>query len=167
MEISASPQLIGIYRAENIPDVYLIELIMNIHANDVDVSSFTQRDDSIPKEDWQVAYDEHFLNEDGTKVIGTFIDHSKLAGAKTRVAFFMYFVDIGKPLISQYGETLLSEPTPMPERFVRIFAELSFYIDFAVMVIYNEMELLSTAQRVNAPKRKLLKQRQEVRSFDR
>ena len=120
MEISASPQLIGIYRVENIPDVYLVELIMKIPANNVDVSSFTQRDDSIPKEDWQAAYDEHFLNEDGTKVIGTFIDHSKMTGAKTRVAFFMYYVDINKPLISQFGETLLSEPTSMPERLVRI-----------------------------------------------
>ena len=117
--LNTTPQLIGIYHMNNMSDVFLIELKLEIPANEVNVSLFTQQD-AISKEDWQVAYDERFLNEDGTKVIGTFSDHSKLDGAETRIVFFMYFVDVNKSLTSQYGEVILSTPTSMPERLVKI-----------------------------------------------
>jgi hypothetical protein len=120
MVLNTTPQLIGIYQVKSMPDVSLIEIKINIPASEVNVSSFTQQDDSISKEDWQVAYDEHFLNGDGTKVIGTFIDHSNLVAAEARIAFFMYFVDVSKPLISQYGEIFLSAPIQIPERLAKI-----------------------------------------------
>ena len=118
--MNTTPQLLGIYYMNHMSDVFLIELKLDIPANEVNVSSFTQQDDLLSKEYWQVAYDEHFLNEDGTKVIGRFTDHSNLDRVETRIAFFMYFVDVNKPLISQYGEVILSTPTSMPERLVKI-----------------------------------------------
>ena len=120
MEESALPQLIGIYQVSTDQDVSLIEIKMNILAREFDVSSFTQQDDSNPREDWQVAYNEHFLNEDGTKVVGTFGCNNMLSVVKTRVVFFMYFVDTAKPLISRYGELLLSTHVPLPERLAKI-----------------------------------------------
>jgi hypothetical protein len=109
-------EILGVYKINGTSDVHLIELNINISPSDLDVSSFTQKDDNLSKDSWQTAYDEHFLNEDGTQVIGTFIEQDSLIGDKTRMAFFMYYIDFSKPLLSQYGELLLPEPSPMPER---------------------------------------------------
>lgn len=116
MESNSIVQILGVYKINGTSDVHLIELIINTSPTDVDVSSFTQKDDKLSKDSWQTAYDEHFLNEDGSQVIGTFIEQDSLIGDKTRIAFFMYFIDFCKPLLSQYGEILLPEPSTMPER---------------------------------------------------
>jgi hypothetical protein len=113
-------QILGVYKINVNSDVHLIELNINISPSDLCVSSFTQKDDNLSKDNWQTAYDEHFLNEDGTQVMGTSIEQDSLIGDKTRMAFFMYFIDFNKPLISQYGEFLLPEPSHIPERLSEI-----------------------------------------------
>ncbi len=120
MQSNLIVQLLGVYKINGTSDVHLIELNINASPTDVDVSSFTQKDDKLPKDSWQTAYDEHFLDEDGTQVIGTFIEQDNLIGDITRIAFFMYFIDFCKPLLSQYGEITLPEPTSMPERLSKI-----------------------------------------------
>jgi hypothetical protein len=120
MQTNLLVQLLGVYKINGTSDVHLIELIINTSPTDVDVSSFTQKDDKLSKDSWQTAYDEHFLNEDGSQVIGTFIEQDSLIGDKTRVAFYMYFIDFRKPLLSQYGEIWLPQPSPMPERLSKI-----------------------------------------------
>jgi hypothetical protein len=120
MQSNLIVQLLGVYKINGTSDVHLIELIINTSPTDVDVSSFTQKDDKLPKDSWQMAYDEHYLNEDGSEVIGTFIEQDSLIGDKTRVAFYMYFIDFRKPLLSQYGEIWLPQPSPMPERLSKI-----------------------------------------------
>ena len=120
MREGGSCQLLGVYQVKGASDVHLFELCINTSPKDVDVSSFTQKDDTLPRDSWQAAYNEHFLNEDGTAVIGTFLEQGSLTGAKTRIVFFMYFVDFNKPLLSQYGEIALPEPSPMPDRLSKI-----------------------------------------------
>jgi len=121
MESNSIVQLVGIYNIKGISDIHLLELNINTSPKDVDVSSFTQKDDTLPKDSWQTAYDEHFLNDDGTEVIGTFLEQDSLTGVKTRIAFFMYFIDFNKPLLSQYGEILLPEqPSLIPDRLSKI-----------------------------------------------
>ena len=113
-------QFLGIYEVKSNPDVLLIEMLIKSPLRNINVSAFTQRNDSLPEDSWQAAYDEHFLNEDGTRVIGNFADQSNVVGEETRIAFFMYDVDVSKPLMSQYGDISLSIPTPMPERLAKI-----------------------------------------------
>jgi hypothetical protein len=121
MESNSIVQLLGIYNTKGISDIHLLELNINTSPKDVDVSSFTQKDDTLPKDSWQTPYDEHFLNDDGTEVIGTFLEQDSLTGVKTRIAFFMYFIDFNKPLLSQYGEILLPEqPSLIPDRLSKI-----------------------------------------------
>jgi hypothetical protein len=121
MESNSIVQLVGIYNIKGISDIHLLELNINTSPKDVDVSSFTQKDDTLTKDSWQTAYDEHFLNDDGTEVIGTFLEQDSLTGVKTRIAFFMYFIDFNKPLLSQYGEILLPEqPSLIPDRLSKI-----------------------------------------------
>jgi len=120
MQSNLIVQLLGVYKINGTSDVHLIELNINTSPTDVDVSSFTQKDDKLSKDSWQAAYDEHYLNEDGTEVIGTFIEQDSLIGVKTRIAFYMNFIDFCKPLLSQYGEITLPEPSSMPERLSKI-----------------------------------------------
>jgi len=113
----AIPSIIGIYEIANTPDVHLIELFLDIPPSEVNVSTFTQKDDSLPEDCWQVAYDEHYLCKDGVTVIGRFGDQFSLSKEfTTRIAFFLYFLNFDKPLTTQFGEIALSSPKPMPER---------------------------------------------------
>lgn len=120
MESKLTVQLLGVYTINSVSDIHLLELNINSSPSDVDVSSFTQKDEKLPKNSWQTAYDEHFLNDDGTEVIGTYLEYDSLIGDKTRIAFFMYFIDFNKPLLSQYGEIQLSIATPIPDRLLKI-----------------------------------------------
>jgi len=120
MESNPVAQLLGVYQVKGTSDVHLFELQINTPPKNVDVSSFAQKDDKLPKDSWQTAYDERFLNEDGTEVIGSFLEQNSLIGEKTHIVFFLYFVDFNKPLLSQYGEILLPEPSSMPDRLSRI-----------------------------------------------
>ena len=120
MELNSIVQLLGVYKIKGTSDIHLLELNINTSLADVDVSSFTQEDDTLPKDSWRTAYNEHFLNDDGTEVIGSFLEQNSLAGEKTRIAFFMYFIDFNKPLLSQYGEIPLPKPSPIPDRLSKI-----------------------------------------------
>lgn len=120
MESNPIAQLLGVYRIGGTSDVHLFELFIHSAPKDVNLSSFTQKDESLPPDSWQVAYDEHFLNEEGASVIGTFLEQSRLTGSETRLTFFLYFVDFNKPLSSQYGDLVLPTPSPLPERLAKI-----------------------------------------------
>ena len=71
MESKPIAQLLGVYKINGASDVHLLEFIFNISPTDIDVSSFTQEDDKLPKDSWQTAYDERFLNHDGTDYFAT------------------------------------------------------------------------------------------------
>ena len=113
-------QLFGVYPINDTPDVHLFELLIHVAPKDVNVSAFTQKDESLPQDSWQVTYNEHFLNEDGTNIVGTFLNQNRLTGTETRLVFFLYFVDFNKPLSSQYGDLVLPTPSSMPERLAKI-----------------------------------------------
>ena len=117
--------VIGVYQIEQKSDVHLIELIINSSPSDIDVSSFTQKDEKIPEDNWQAAFYEYYLNEEGTEVIGDNLNYKSIKDEKTRMTFFMYFLDFDKPLLSQFGEISLPEPTALPERLKNII-EIDF-----------------------------------------
>lgn len=120
MKQNSIVQLLGVYHVRQSPNVHLIELLIKKPPNEVDISTFTQKNELLPESCWQAAYDEHYLSEDGTSVIGTFCDQNNVRGTETRIAFFMHFVDFNKPLLSEFGELALSSPSPMPERLLKV-----------------------------------------------
>lgn len=120
MKSEIKTNVVGVYETVNNPDIYLIELEIDASPSYIDVSSFTQRDDDLPEDEWQAAFDEYYLNEEGTEVIGDFLNYESLKGEKTRLVFSMYFVDTDKPLLSQFGEILLPNPSALPERLSEI-----------------------------------------------
>jgi len=113
--------IIGVYAIPEEQEVKLIEIVINCPPSKIDAGMFTQPEYDIPKSSWQVAYDEHFLNVDGTEIIGRYGDNEILDGIPfTRIAFFLYFVDFDKPLLSQFGEHQLPVESPIPDRLKNI-----------------------------------------------
>ena len=113
--------LLGVYKINEDPNVHLVELRIGLLPQNVDVSSFTQKNDALPESSWQVAYDEYFLSHDGMQIINPLLDNDTLKSCtNTRIAFFMYFIDFNKPLSSKHGEVLLTKPLDMPARLSEI-----------------------------------------------
>lgn len=126
MNLTKKAQIIGVYRyLENEP-IYLIEMMITESPSKVDLAKFLQKDDCLPMSDWQVAYDEHFLNNDGTEIIGDFFNQAELNEGNTRVVFFMYIEDIKKPLLTPYGEMSFLETENLPQRLARIVSFTPF-----------------------------------------
>ena len=99
--------------------VKLIEIFAECPPHHVNVNYFTQIEPDVPRENWQAPYDEHYLNESGTQIIG---DFSKIPSGTsfTRLAFFIHFVDLKKPLSSQFGILTFPAESPMPKRLKNI-----------------------------------------------
>ena len=119
MKNSRGLSIIGVYSIPETDDVKLIEIVIDRSPSSVEVDKFTQLDKSIPKSSWQTAYDEHYLNENGTEVIGRFGEFPTDI-LFTRLAFFLHFVDFDKPLLSQFGELWLPLESPIPDRLKKI-----------------------------------------------
>ena len=113
-------ELIGIYHVSGQKDVHLIELgIKTNHAN-VDIGQITQMEDWVDPLDWQIPWDEKFLNTEGTKTTEDGMDSSSDNSDYTRLTFFLHYVDFHKPLITQFGALELKNPEIMPERISSI-----------------------------------------------
>lgn len=91
-------QMIGVHPVEK--DVYLIEV--SIPENGIDWGKVTQPSAELPPDNWQVAYDEQMLGDQG------------------RWIFFFHFLDLNKPLSTPFGEIALPHPTPLPPHLSHI-----------------------------------------------
>ncbi len=112
--------IIGVYEIEGHKDVHLIELLINEKPSLIDVGQFTQENPSQPKDKWQVAYDEYYLNSTGEKVIGDFFDLPINDNTPTRLTFFLYFINFDLPLITQFGIIELQPAIKLPKRLESI-----------------------------------------------
>ena len=87
--------------------VVLVEVIIKNPSPSINISDFSQPDSD------QVAYDEAFLNRDGTSILS----RSKMPdGDDVRLVFFLHFYDPSKPIKSSCGILPASNPTDMPPR---------------------------------------------------
>jgi hypothetical protein len=78
--------------------LYLIEVEIAPRTPDFLWSEVTQQVPGVPRESWQVPYDERPLDEPG------------------RWAFFFHCLDLAKPLLTPAGPVTLPAPSPTPER---------------------------------------------------
>lgn len=112
-------ELIGIYTIPNHNDVKLIELVIDENIADFDPRQITQEQKGQDKLDWQTAYDEKYLNDEGNKIIGD--DFDKPNGlTRFRLVFFFHYLDFNKPLICQYGLINIKQATDLPDRLSKI-----------------------------------------------
>jgi hypothetical protein len=116
----------GEYRSDlNPPSYYmeeygdglaLIEIKLDRKDKRFDLCKFMQEEPGISRDNWQVAYDEHFLDTDGTRII-----EEPRIGESLRVAFYLHFTKFDQPLITPYGPIALPKPTEIPERLKNLF----------------------------------------------
>ena len=108
-------ELIGIYDIKSENDVKLIELVISANINDFDAGQITQEIKGTDRLDWQTAYNEKYLDLEGEKIIGDDFEKPNDLN-KFRIAFFFYYLDLSKPLISQFGLIRLINTVGMPDR---------------------------------------------------
>ena len=68
---------------------------------------------------WQAAYDEKLLSPDGESVLRDLWggdDDDELWVGTVRLAFFMNYLDLARPLATPFGEATLPSPEPRPVR---------------------------------------------------
>ncbi len=105
-------KILGVYKVEDCTNVHLIEI--QYRGDSIDIDKFTQEIESEDKSNWQVIYDEQFLNEEGTEIIAT------PTKGTIRVVFFFHYLNFNKFLITPEGDQKLPNETKMPERLEKI-----------------------------------------------
>jgi hypothetical protein len=94
----------------------LIEVLVNNWIKGTDIGGFCQETVGHPRDCWQVAYDEKFLDENGTKVV----DEPETART-ARFAFFLHEGKFDQPLITPFGSTSLAPRKSLPKRLDNLF----------------------------------------------
>lgn len=94
---------------------YLIELILDVSASEIDWSNIFVPENETKKENWQVPYMEQYLDRDGTKKICKTYEEPKEYIKPCRVVFFIY-KDSANVLSTPYGVFELSIESKVPER---------------------------------------------------
>lgn len=95
-DIGMSCKVLGVHHVNASEPCYLIEVELS-DADSFDWSQVTQRDDSQPPENWQVAYDEQQVSDDNL-----------------RWAFFFHYLRPDQPLDTADGEVALPAISPRP-----------------------------------------------------
>ena len=106
---------------------YLVEMLLNLPAYQIDWLSFGVPDQSLGQNDWQCPYMEQYLNKNGTERICGVYERPDSNADSCRVAFFIY-KDSETVLRTPYGEFKLDDSRPAPERLRSI---LEFSVDFS------------------------------------
>ena len=116
MQTKTSCELLGAYPAGGDEGALLVEMRIGDAPKNVDLSLFYLKDDALKESDRQVPWDERFLSEDGTRVIGDAFDQGSLEGDGTRVAFFLFPDGPDAILSTPYGEFRLNAAGEIPRR---------------------------------------------------
>ena len=96
-------KIIGVYEVANEVECYLIEVDLGNSSESFDWSGVTQKSETQPRSNWQVAYDEQRV------VIG-----------ENKWVFFFHYLDFKKPLLTPQYKLNLPLPTVLPNRLKHI-----------------------------------------------
>jgi len=109
-------EIVGIYPVEADEPCYLVECIVQGPKASRLIGSFTQELSGQPRANWQVPYDEHFLDSEGTSALNPAGPAHPPTESTARVAFFFHHLDLKRPLLTPAGVLNLPPPTPRPAR---------------------------------------------------
>ena len=109
-------EVVGVYPVQAPERCHLVELLVHKADVEFDIGSITQEVRGQPKENWQVPWDEHFLEHDKERVINSENPDSPPAQTKFRVVFFFHHLKLSLPLKTALGDIDLPAPSAMPER---------------------------------------------------
>ena len=104
---------------EQLESMVLVEVLLHNRDERFEVADFCQAQDGVPRDNWQVAWAEAYLSEDGeTLLVERWADAPKTNSF--RVAFFIHSWNRSKPLLTSYGEASCPDVKKMPERLGKL-----------------------------------------------
>lgn len=113
----ATVEVIGVHPVPDTPLCFLVEAVIEGSSDVPDFGQFTQPLPDRPRSDWQVAYDERLLDDMGERVLSdVFHRRSATWPERARVVFYFHFLDVDRPLVTQFGEVRLPPPSEAPAR---------------------------------------------------
>jgi hypothetical protein len=118
-----SVEVVGVYAVDAPESCHLIEVIVRDSDGRFDLGGFTQRDDLLPRSDWQVAYAEKLLDPLGEAVVWDLWDgpgDDLLWRGVVRLAFFFHHLDLDAPIATPFGDVPLPPTSPRPPRLAQI-----------------------------------------------
>ena len=109
-------EILGVHPVRAPEPCHLVELQVRELDAPFEIGSITQAAPGQPRENWQVPWDEHFLNPDGSAPHDPEAPRALPSLPAFRVAFFFHYLDLERPLLSPCGPLTLPPPTPRPHR---------------------------------------------------
>ena len=112
--------LIGLYKVPDHENVHLFEFKINSTDSDFDVGDFTQKLPNVDSMNWQVPYEEQFLDQNGTRIIGDYRTDLSELEKPFRLVFFFHYFDLDKPLNTPFGDINIKKVDSIPKRLSEI-----------------------------------------------
>ncbi|HWQ92107.1 MAG TPA: hypothetical protein VN673_10575, partial [Clostridia bacterium] len=115
--VSGRAEVVGVYPVKAKEPCHLIELRLEAVDPAFDFGGFTQPIPGQPQGAWQVPWMEVILDRTGTRIVAdteTINSNANLLRGNLRVAFFMHYLDITRPLVSQSAKSLYPSRAPCP-----------------------------------------------------
>lgn len=98
---------------------YLVEMALDIPPSEIEWDKLVVPEDGVEERDWQCAYMEQYLNDDGTEKICDTYNEPENDEKPCRVVFFIY-KEGGNLLRTPYGDFPLTTSERVPKRLKNI-----------------------------------------------
>lgn len=109
-------EIIGVYPVREFRGLSLVEVQVDAPYTEIDVEQFVQPEPDLLPDEWPHAHDVRYLNPEGTLMIGDTFMRPVQDHETTRLVFFIYDLDIQRPLLTPFGLVPLPKRRPMPTR---------------------------------------------------
>jgi hypothetical protein len=104
---------------EQLESTVLVEVLVRDRDQRFNVGDFSQPQDGVSRDNWQVAWAEAYLSEDGENLlVERWADAPK--ADSIRIAFFIHCWNPAAPLLTSYGEVRCPSVKRMPERLQQL-----------------------------------------------
>lgn len=112
--------ILGVHPIEAEEPCDLLEVLIEDAPRPIDFGHFVQPDPGRPAQNWQTAYDEHYLAPSGDAFLNPDDPRSRpdptTSGGRLRAAFFMHYFDTDRPIITPAGSIPPPPRTALPQR---------------------------------------------------
>lgn len=111
--------VLGVYPVRAPEPCYLIELRITGTSAPFDIGAITQPQAGVHRSRWQVPWREVLLDADGTRILAGDAEikrHPAFKQGCVRLAFFLHYADLQRPLETPFGNVALTAPTRKPRR---------------------------------------------------
>jgi hypothetical protein len=112
----ASARIIGAYRVRSSEPCHLVEFEVIGGTDPIDLLGITQEVPGQPRSNWQVPYDEQYLEVGGKRPISPSEPWAQPEEPDFRLVFFFHYLDFTRPLLTPFGTMELPKPKRKPGR---------------------------------------------------